>query len=48
VSDRTQPGVAATDKGWWGQGLNHTVPERDADMARGAVFHDNRVTVERR
>ena len=26
---------------------NATVAERDADMGRGAVFHDNRVEVER-
>jgi anaerobic selenocysteine-containing dehydrogenase len=36
-------GVAATTKGWWRMGLNATVAERDADMGRGAVYHDNRV-----
>jgi len=46
VSSRTRPGVAATTKGRWGVGLNRTVAERSADMADGAVFHDNRVTVE--
>jgi anaerobic selenocysteine-containing dehydrogenase len=42
--DRTvRPGVVAIDKGWWGMGVNATVVERDSDMGRGAVFHDNRV-----
>ena len=36
-------GVASTTKGWWGMGVNATVDERDSDMGRGAVFHDNRV-----
>ncbi|MEL7155599.1 MAG: molybdopterin-dependent oxidoreductase, partial [Actinomycetota bacterium] len=47
VSDRTRRGVAATTKGWWHHGLNATVAERNADMADGAVFHDNAVRVER-
>ena len=51
VSDRVQPGVVATTKGRW---LKHTpgratanavVEERDADMGRGAVYHDNRVQI---
>jgi anaerobic selenocysteine-containing dehydrogenase len=51
ISDDARPGVAATTKGWWPKLLgagnaNSTVEERDADMGRGAVFHDNAVTVE--
>jgi anaerobic selenocysteine-containing dehydrogenase len=45
VSDTVRPGVAATVKGRWHHPLNTTVAERDADMANGAVFHDNAVTV---
>ena len=40
-----RPGTAVTTKGWWGMGVNRTVAERDADMGRGAVYHDNRVTI---
>ncbi len=52
VSDRVRPGVIASTKGHWlkhvrgGANANATVEERDADMGRGAVFHDNRVEVE--
>jgi anaerobic selenocysteine-containing dehydrogenase len=52
VSDRVRPGVVASTKGHWlkhvrgGANANATVEERDADMGRGAVFHDNRVEVE--
>ncbi|MFB9835637.1 molybdopterin-containing oxidoreductase family protein [Actinoallomurus acaciae] len=51
VSDRVRPGVAATTKGHWakfngGTTVNATIDERDADMAHGAVFHDNRVEVD--
>ncbi|MEZ5341956.1 MAG: molybdopterin dinucleotide binding domain-containing protein [Acidimicrobiales bacterium] len=45
VADTTRRGVLATTKGWWSQGLNRTVADRDSDMGRGAVFHDNRVRV---
>ncbi len=45
VDDRTRRGLAATTKGWWRQGLNATVRERDADMGRGAVYHDNVVSI---
>ncbi|MDG2113027.1 MAG: molybdopterin-dependent oxidoreductase, partial [Actinomycetota bacterium] len=45
ISDCVNPGVAATTKGWWRRGLNNTVAERDADMGRGATFHDNRVAI---
>ena len=53
VSDRVRPGVIASTKGHWlkhvrgGANVNATVEERDADMGGGAVFHDNRVQVER-
>ncbi len=47
ISDTTRAGVASTTKGWWGHGLNNTIAERDADMAQGAVFHDNAVRIER-
>ena len=52
VSDRVRRGVVASTKGHWlkhvrgGANVNATVEERDADMGRGAVFHDNRVEVE--
>ncbi|MEZ5375324.1 MAG: molybdopterin-dependent oxidoreductase [Acidimicrobiales bacterium] len=45
VDDRIRPGLAATTKGWWRQGLNATVREQDSDMGRGAVYHDNAVTI---
>jgi anaerobic selenocysteine-containing dehydrogenase len=53
VSDRIRPGVVASTKGRWpgaskeGATINATVDERDSDMGGGAVFHDNRVQVER-
>jgi anaerobic selenocysteine-containing dehydrogenase len=53
VSDRVRPGVVASTKGWWsrdsrqGATVNATVDERDSDMGGGAVFHDNRVMVEK-
>ncbi len=53
VSDRVSPGVTAGIKGFWPKRVagaanaNATVAERDADMGRGAIFHDNRVEVER-
>ncbi|WP_370949549.1 molybdopterin-dependent oxidoreductase [Amycolatopsis sp. cg5] len=51
VTDAVRPGVAATTKGQWpkltgGSTVNSTVDERDADLGRGAVFHDNRVEIE--
>lgn len=47
VDGGARPGVAATTKGWWSMGVNATVAERDSDMGRGAVYHDNRVRIER-
>ncbi len=45
VDDRLRPGLAATTKGWWRQGMNRTVREQDSDMGRGAVYHDNVVRI---
>ena len=53
VSDVVQPGIAASTKGYWPKimgekaNLNLTVAERDSDLGGGAVFHDNRVEVQR-
>jgi anaerobic selenocysteine-containing dehydrogenase len=53
VTDRARRGVVASTKGRWprfvegGATVNATVDERDADMGGGAVFHDNRVEIER-
>ena len=53
VSDRIRPGVVAGTKGHWprdskgGATVNRTVDERDSDMGGGAVYHDNRVRVDR-
>jgi anaerobic selenocysteine-containing dehydrogenase len=53
VSDRVPPGIVGGAKGHWpklnpgGTSIAATVMERDADMGRGALFHDNRVEVER-
>ena len=53
VSDRVRRGVVASTKGRWprfvkgGATVNATVDERDSDMGGGAVFHDNRVQIER-
>jgi anaerobic selenocysteine-containing dehydrogenase len=54
VTERVRQGVVASPKGRWprdaedGATVNATVAERDSDMGGGAVFHDNRVEVERR
>jgi anaerobic selenocysteine-containing dehydrogenase len=53
VSPRIRPGVVASTKGRWpgdskgGATVNATVDERDSDLGPGAVFHDNRVQVEK-
>jgi len=53
VSDRVPPGLASGSKGHWpklnpgGTSIAATVMEKDADMGAGALFHDNRVEVER-
>lgn len=52
VSDRVARGVVASPKGSWpklspgGANPNAVVAERDADMGRGAVYHDNLVELE--
>lgn len=45
IADSGRPGVVTTTKGWWDQGVNATVREADSDMGRGAVYHDNLVSV---
>ena len=53
VSDRIRPGVVASTKGRWpgcskaSATINATVGERDSDMGSGAVYHDNRVRVDK-
>jgi anaerobic selenocysteine-containing dehydrogenase len=53
VCDRVRPGVVASTKGRWpsdskeGATVNATVDERDSDMGGGAVYHDNRVRVDK-
>jgi len=53
VSDRVRRGVVASTKGRWpgnskqGATVNATVDERDSDMGGGAVYHDNRVRVDK-
>ena len=53
VTDRVPRGIAGGAKGHWpklnpgGTSIAATVMERDADMGRGAVYHDNRVQVSR-
>ncbi|MCT9934066.1 molybdopterin oxidoreductase family protein [Planotetraspora sp. A-T 1434] len=51
ISDRVRPGVVAAPKGHWpklspgGANPNAAVEERDADMGKGAVYHDNLVEI---
>ncbi len=52
VTEDTRPGVATMTKGHWpklvgGSTVNATTLEADADMGRGAIFHDNQVFVEK-
>lgn len=53
ITDRVRQGVVASTKGKWprhtrdGATVNATVDERDSDMGGGAVYHDNRVEVEK-
>jgi anaerobic selenocysteine-containing dehydrogenase len=53
VSEQIRPGVVASTKGRWpshskqGTNVNATVDARDSDMGRGAVYHDNRVRVDK-
>ncbi|GIH96626.1 molybdopterin-dependent oxidoreductase [Planobispora siamensis] len=51
ISEKVRPGVVASAKGHWpklnpdGAGVNAVVEERDADLGRGAVYHDNLVEI---
>jgi anaerobic selenocysteine-containing dehydrogenase len=53
VTDHVRKGVVASAKGRWPRHtkdsatVNATVDERDSDMGGGAVYHDNRVEVEK-
>ena len=53
VADRVRPGIVASAKGRWpcyskgNSTVNATVDERDSDMGGGAVYHDNRVRVDK-
>ena len=53
ITDSVRKGVVASTKGMWpryatgGATVNATVDERYSDMGAGAVFHDNRVEVEK-
>jgi anaerobic selenocysteine-containing dehydrogenase len=53
ITEGVRPGVVVSSKGYWpklleqGANANATVDERDSDMAGGAVFHDNRVEIEK-
>jgi anaerobic selenocysteine-containing dehydrogenase len=50
LTDGVRPGVVVSPKGRWpgaGANVNATVDERDSDMGGGAVYHDNRVRLER-
>jgi anaerobic selenocysteine-containing dehydrogenase len=53
VSDRVRPGVVASSKGRWPRDakqaatVNATIDERDSDMGGGALYHDNRVRVDK-
>jgi anaerobic selenocysteine-containing dehydrogenase len=53
ITDRVRKGVVASTKGRWPRHtedsvtVNATVDERYSDMGGGAVFHDNRVEVEK-
>lgn len=53
VADTVREGVVAATKGYWlknvrgGATINATTDERDSDMGGGAVYHDNRVEIEK-
>ena len=53
ITDAVRPGVVASVKGHWPRfaegrsNVNATVAERRSDMGNGAVFHDNRVEVQK-
>jgi len=51
IANIVQPSVLMSPKGHWrgaddrSNNVNATVDERDSDMGRGAVYHDNRVNI---
>jgi anaerobic selenocysteine-containing dehydrogenase len=53
ITERVRQGVVGSTKGRWPRHtkdratVNATVDERDSDMGGGAVYHDNRVEVEK-
>jgi anaerobic selenocysteine-containing dehydrogenase len=53
VSEGIRPGVVVSSKGRWpgnsrgGSTINATTSDRDSDMGSGALFHDNRVRVDK-
>jgi anaerobic selenocysteine-containing dehydrogenase len=53
VTDSVREGVVASTKGRWpssvplGATVNATVDDSDADMGSGALYHDNRVRIDR-
>ena len=53
VSDCVRPGVVASTKGRWpcnskqGTTVNATVDDHSSDMGNGALYHDNRVRVDK-
>jgi anaerobic selenocysteine-containing dehydrogenase len=53
ITDRVRQGVVASTKGRWPRHsvgaatVNATVDDRESDMGGGAVYHDNRVEIEK-
>ena len=53
VTESVRPGVIASTKGRWprdardGATINDTVDDGEADMAAGALYHDNRVRIDK-
>ena len=47
VSDRTQPRVLVSYNGCWGENVNATTSDEEADLGGQATFQSNWVGVER-
>ena len=47
VSDRTQPRVMVSYNGYWGQNVNATTSDEEADLGGQATFQSNWVDLER-
>ena len=47
VSGRTQPNVLVSYNGRWGENVNATTSDEEADLGGQAVFQSNWVSVER-